>query len=491
MQDVRLGEGLYVSEKQRSEIQRAFHRTHFRTSQRQQVALTTTQKAHFKGLEGVEKAFKGHKSSIFQSNWSLGNEKRDMETELSANFKPVDIQDTSNAQKRVIGDRTNYHESHFSLGHDTVPTETAARSAFQSYEISQFPTRHTKHTLQRRIQLGTDVGDYTTEAQKGLTPKKGDPTEVGKRRQAAKLTNETTSIVFGSQSSDLRKSSSALAFDWKRRDSRPGPIRQGSHVDFGADQPIYESFSQASYTALAPAKARFQAKLLVDLHKSHFRFGDYREVPAAKGESPLFQAAVPNPQTQTSSVHLGSFSTPWESSSAGVHKPLPVVQYQTQKKDAVTTSHISLGSQHTSLKSVSQDLFDDSLKKDPKASSRQAAKIPKAAVVLGKWPVDYTRVSESYGQGANHPLVSHSFNTDSCKHHFQLGFSPLSFECSSSQAQPTTIARVSLDSQTLKGLTSTNALIGHSNDRSFDSTYAHSFLWVSPKVDQHYSVSYS
>lgn len=491
MQDSRLGEGFYVSDQQRNEIQKAFYRTHFRTSQALPQPLTTTQKTHFQAHVGTKRALKGQKSSIFQSNWSLGNEKREMETELSANFKPVDLKDHLNAQKQAVGDRQNYHECHFSLGNAQFPTETASQSAYPSYKVTQCPNRHTQHSEQRRLQLGTDVGDYSTEAHKGLTLKKSDITEVRKRRQAAKTRNETTSVVLGSQFSDLRKSSSALAFDWKPQDCRPDLVKQESHVDFGTEQPRYESFSQESYTAVAPAKANFQATLLADLHKSHFRFGEYRETPVSKDAISEFQASVPCSQTQTSSVHLGSFSASWESSSAVAHKPLPVAHHQPVKKDTVTASHISLGSEVTSLKSVSQDLFDDSLKKDPKAPSLQAAKIHKTTVELGQWPAEYTLISESYGQGANHPTVSTSFNTDSCKHHFQLGFSPLSFERSSTQAKPTHMTRVSLDSKTLKRLTNTSALIGHSKERSFDSTYSHSFLWVHPKVDQHYSVSYS
>lgn len=491
MHNESLGDGLYVSEQQRNAIHQAFHRTHFRLSHADQEELTTTQKSHYKGLNSTEIGKSDAKSSIFQSHWKLGYEKNEMETEIQASFKPVDLGNQSIAASRATGDRKNYHDCHISLGYDTGPLETSSQGAYQPYDSLQIPTKHSKNIVRGLIRLGTDAADYSTEAKSGLMPKAGDVFEVGKRRQAAKKKNETASIVLGSGSADLAKSSSALAFDWKRG-SKAEIQRQGSHIALGEDQPTYESFSHASYLPVPSTKARFQSQVLTDLRKSHFRLGDYKEKAESKGPIPQFHASVSNPQTQISSVHLGGFASSWDSSSATVHKPLPVALYQPQVKADVTTSHISLGNGQTaSLKSVNQDLFDDAFKQDPRVSAVRRAKGQKDTIELGRWKTDYTRVSESYGEGAAHPIASHSFDTDSGKHHFRLGFSSVPMERSSAQAKPTHVARVSLDSKTMQRLTSTSAVIGHSNTRSFSSTYSHSFQWIHPSVDSHYSVSYN
>ena len=403
----------------------------------------------------------------------------------------MDLANPSIAASRVIGDWKNYHDCHIALGYDTGPLQTSSQGAYQPYDSLQIPTKHSKSIARGLIRLGTDAADYSTEAKSGLLPRTGDVFEDGKRREAAKKKNETASIVLGSGSADLKKSSSALAFDWKRG-SKPELQRPGSHIALGADQPTYESFSHASYLPVPLTKAHFQSQVLTDLQKSHFRLGDYKEKAESKGPIPQFHASVSDPQTQISSVHLGGFAASWESSSATVHKPLPVTLYHPQVKAAVTTSHISLGNcQAASLKSVNQDLFDDALKKDRRVSAVRRAKGQKGAIELGRWKTDYARVSESYGEGAAHPTASHSFDADSGKHHFRLGFSSVPMERSSAQAKPTHVARVSLDPKTMQRLTSTSAVIGHSNTRSFSSTYSHSFQWIHPSVDPHYSVSYN
>ena len=479
--------GLYVTELQRSQIHRAFHKTHFQTSQHHPSVLETTHQSHFQPPKLEQNSQKLSKSAIFQANWSLGNEKREIKTELKERFLPFDLDNADLDKKKSMKCDENVFLSHFKLGYHPEEMQSSAKTAFKSYSQSHFSKSKVGELPKNRgITLGDEKCDFSTESKTGFPEKKPDNSESNKERMTAKRLNDHVSIRFGSNPRNTQ-TSTMTDYPWKTR-TRRSMVKQGISVYLGGEGREFETSSHSFQCDGMGKKTEFLMEKMRDLRKSHFKLGDYKEQVSEDSVVSLPAAHPLNiVRGQPSSVHFGGFAGTWDSTSAVTHKPLPVPVYKSQGKTAITTSHVSLGSQPQVMKSTSHDEYPRHV-----GIEKNSGKTEFRGLELGKERSDYARVSESYGQGASHPSVSHNLtiSEEARRHHFRLGFSPATYEPTSIQSKPSHVLRNSLDSRTISRLTGTNALIGHSEDRCFDSTYAKSFLWVQPEVDKNYSVSY-